>query len=154
MNTSSGGMPATRWRADVDGILVSSGGIGHGLYVISRFVPYLAGFAYGSSYAPTVATNQQLLAGTSLSDLLPKVRINGGDGSPAVGASEVYAPPQGSRPPMADMILVTAVDLAGGPRIAQTLAIIGTADAAYASTQNLYVANARSRPRNARVLML
>ncbi len=55
---------------------------------------------------------------------------------------------------MADMILVTAVDLAGGPRIAQTLAIIGTADAAYASTGNLYVANSRSRLRNASGLML
>jgi hypothetical protein len=52
------------------------------------------------------------------------------------------------------MILVTAVDLAGGPRIAQTLAIIGTVDAAYASTENLFVAGARSTLRSATGLLL
>jgi uncharacterized secreted protein with C-terminal beta-propeller domain len=147
MNTATV-LPTTRWRAEIDGYPVASRRIGNRLYVISRFVPYLTGFVFGTSYAPSVAANQAILAATPLSGLLPSVRINGGGGSPAVGASEVYVPPQGSRPATADMILVTAIDLAGGPRIAQTLAIIGTADAAYASTESLFVAGSRYPLRN------
>jgi hypothetical protein len=154
MNTSAGGIPATRWRAEIDGHPVASRRIGQRLYVISRYVPYLAGFAYGSSYAPSVAANRQMLAATTLSELLPKVRVNGGGGSPVVGVSEIFVPPQGSRAPTADMILITAVDLAGGPRIAQTLAILGTADAAYASIENLFVAGSRSPVRNANGMLL
>ncbi len=161
LDTSVGTIPSTRWRAEIDGHPVASRRIGQRLYVISRFVPYLAGFVYGSTYGPTVSANRQLLAGTSLSDLLPKVRINGGSGSPAVGASEIYVPPQGSRPASADMILVTAVDLGGGsefvrppPRIAQTLAIIGTVDSAYASIENLFVAGPRAPMRYASGMLL
>jgi uncharacterized secreted protein with C-terminal beta-propeller domain len=153
MNTGSG-FPVTRWRAEIDGNPVASRRIGQRLYIISRFVPYLAGFVFGSTYPPTVSANRQILAATPLSDLLPKVRINGGGGSPAVGASEIYVPPQGSRPASADMILVTAVDLAGGPRIAQTLAIIGTADAAYASIESLFVAGPHAPMRNASGMLL
>ena len=68
--------------------------------------------------------------------------INGGGASPAVGATEVYAPPQGTRPVVADMIMVAAIDLAA-PRIAQTLVILGGAEGVYTSLQNMYVATLR-----------
>src|SRR5258706_6844988 len=92
LDTSVGTIPSTRWWAEIDGHPVASRRIGQRLYVISRFVPYVAGFVYGSTYAPTVSANQQLLAGTSLSDLLPQVRINGGSSSPAVSPNVVYIP--------------------------------------------------------------
>ena len=43
---------------------------------------------------------------------------------------------------MANMILVTAIDLAA-PRIAQALAVIGDVEAVYASSTSLFVANSR-----------
>jgi uncharacterized secreted protein with C-terminal beta-propeller domain len=148
LSTSTPDVPVTRWRAEIDGHVVSSRRIGQRLYVVSRFVPYLPGFVYGTTFPPAVATNQQILAGTPLSELLPKVRINGGDAAAAVAVTAVNAPPQGSRKPMADMIMVTAIDLSE-PRIAQTLAIVGSAETVYASTTNLFVASSRYEWRDA-----
>jgi beta propeller domain-containing protein len=140
-------LPATLWRAEIEGHIVTTRRIGDRLYVISRYVPYLQGFAYGAGYEPQATRNRELLAWARLEDLLPKMRINGADAVAAIAPSAVHAPPQGSRSPLADMILVTAIDIAS-PRVVQTLAIIGTIDTAYASTTNLYVASARSEYRS------
>jgi len=141
-------LPATLWRAEIEGHVVTTRRIGDRLYVVSRYVPYLQGFHYGASYEPYLTRNRELLAWARLEDLLPKMRINGADAVAAVAPSAVHAPPQGSRSPLADMILVTAIDVAT-PRVAQTMAIIGTIDTAYASTGNLYLASARGEYRNA-----
>ena len=76
------------------------------------------------------------LAQTPLADLLPRVRIDGGAPAPLLSTSSIFVPPQGARPPIADMILVTAIDL-DEPRIVQSLGIVGTAETVYASTANL-----------------
>jgi hypothetical protein len=134
--------PATLWRAQVDGHVIASRRIGDRLYVVTRFVPYLPGFVYGTSYEPYVTANRQILASTPLSTLVPKVRINGGEPTAVVEATAIYAPPQGERLPVADMVLVLAIDLAS-PRIAQSLAILGSVDTVYASTGNLFIATSR-----------
>lgn len=140
--TSTSALPKTQWLAQIDGYLVSSRRIGDRLYVVSRYVPYVPGFTYGTTYAPAIADNQSLLASTPLTALLPSVRINGGASTPLLDAASVYAPPQGTRQPIADLILVTAIDLTA-PRIAQAIGIIGSVDTVYASTSNLYVASSR-----------
>ena len=148
LSTSNPDAPVTRWRAQIDGHMVSSRRIGDRLYVISRYAPYLPGFAYGATEPPAVAANQALLAGTPLSELLPKVRINGGIAAAAVPFSAVHIPPQGSRKPMADLILITAIELGALPRIAQTLAIAGSVETVYASSANLFVASSRYEARD------
>lgn len=142
MKTSNAGLPITRWRAEIEGNIVASRRIGQRLYVVSRFVPWLNGFTYGAAYPPAVVANQQLLTSTPLSALLPKVRIDGGAPGTLLGPSSIFVPPQGARLPMADMILVTAIDL-DVPRIAQSIAIIGNVETVYASTASLFVATSR-----------
>ena len=140
---SSGGIPALRWRAEIDGYLVATRRIGSKLYVVSRYAPYIQGFSYtypGSSAAADTA-NRQLLAQTPLPDLLPKVRINGIT-APLLGAGDVYSPPHGTRPPSADMIVVTVVDLEF-ERIAQSIGIAGVVETVYASPNNLVLATTR-----------
>ncbi|MCC7215693.1 MAG: beta-propeller domain-containing protein [Burkholderiales bacterium] len=153
MDVSAPDAPATRWRAEIDGHLVTSRRIGDRLYVVSRFVPYLPQFAYGATSPPAVAANEQLLAATPLSALLPGVRIDGGDAAAAVDVANVHVPPYGGRGPIADMIVVTAIDLAG-PRIAQALAILGSAETVYASPGNLFVASSRYVARDGYGFML
>jgi uncharacterized secreted protein with C-terminal beta-propeller domain len=150
---TTGALPVSRWRAEIDGYVVTSRRIGDRLYIASRFVPYIPGFVFGATAPGTVAMNRTLLANTSLASMLPQVKINGGSGSALVGTGEVYVPPQGSRTPIADMILVTAIDL-GAPRIAQALAIMGSIDTVYASTSNLYVASSRQQLRAANGTLL
>lgn len=142
LSTANPDLPTTRWRAEIDGYVVSSRRIGQRLYLVSRFVPTLPGFTFGTTYMPAVVANQQILAGTPLSAMLPQVRVAGGNAVPLVGASEIYAPPQGARSPLANMIVVTAIDLVA-PRIAQALAVIGDFEAVYASSTSLFVANSR-----------
>lgn len=139
------GLPVSRWRAKLDGVLLSSRRIGSRLYVVSRFAPFVAGYTYGATIEPYVSANRVLLAQTPLNDLLPRVRIDNGAATPLVNAATVHVPPQGARPPMADMIVVTAIDL-DSPRVVQSLAIVGTAETVYASTTNLFVATSRQTP--------
>src|SRR5689334_13574746 len=150
---ASGALPVTRWRAQLDGYLVASRRIGERLYVVSRFVPNLNGFVYGGTSTANVASNQAIRGATPLAALLPQVSINGGAASPLVGTSEVFIPPQGSRAPIADMVVVTAIDL-GAPRIAQAMVVLGSVDAVYASPTNLYVASSRQDLRAANGVLL
>lgn len=142
MSLANPDLPETTWRAEIEGHIVTSRRIGDRVYVVSRFVPFLPVFSYGASNPAAVAQNRALLANAPLSALLPAVRVNGGEATPLVEASMVYAPPQGARKPLADMILVTAIDLAA-PRIAQSIAIVGPVETVYASTTHLFVASSR-----------
>lgn len=149
LDASGDSLPSSYWHAQIDGYLVASRRIGDRVYVVSRFMPLVPGFVYGAgATGQAAAANQALLAATPLSSLLPQVRINDGAPSPLVGTAEIYAPPQGARTPLADMILVTAIDLAA-PRIAQSFAVVGSVDAVYASPTNLYIASSRQVLRTA-----
>ncbi|MEO7742765.1 MAG: beta-propeller domain-containing protein [Usitatibacter sp.] len=146
-------LPATLWRAEIEGTMVATRRIGDRLYVISRFVPYIQGFSYGVRSEPYLSRNRDLLAWARLEDLLPKMRVNGADAVTAMNASTMFAPPQGSRTPLADMIMVTVIDVAS-PRVLQTLGIIGTIETVYASTGNLYLASSRSEYRGPNAIVL
>ena len=143
MEATQSGLPVTLWRAQIDGTLVASRRVGSRLYVVSRYVPWLAQFAYGVTVEPYASANRQVLASTPLSRLLPNVRIGDAAPVPLLATSAIHVPPQGARPAVADMILVTAIDL-DPPRIVQSLAIAGTVDTVYASSANLFVATSRS----------
>lgn len=135
--------PAMRWQLQIDGFLVSSRLIGSRLYVVTRSSPSIPGFTYGAPVGTSAfATNQSLLANTPLASLLPGYRVNGGARVAAVAPADVLLPPQGGRPPIADTMLVTAVDL-DKLALAGALAIVGTPETFYASTQNLYIATSR-----------
>lgn len=135
-------LPVSLWRAEIEGHVLSSRLVGQRLYVVSRYVPYVEGFSYGSTWEPAATRNRELLAWTPLEALLPKLRVNGTQAVPLVQASTIHVPPQGSRAPLADMILVTAIDLEA-LRVADTLAILGSTEAVYASPGNLYLASTR-----------
>ena len=144
---TSGSLPTSRWRMEVDGHLVSSRRIGDRLYVIARHVPNLPGFVMGARDPAQIAANERLLAEASLESLLPKARINGGATATLVSATQVYAPPLGVQGQIADLILVYAIDLAT-PGITQALAIAGRVDTVYASPTNLYLSSSRYTLRN------
>jgi hypothetical protein len=112
--------PQSRWRAKIDGHLISTRRIGDALYVVTRSVPTVDGFTQGI-LAPSQRTFERANA-LPLGDLLPRISVNGGIPTPLVDASQVFAPPQGDRLPSADMTIVTVIDL-GQARVRQALAI-------------------------------
>ena len=141
-------LPVTRWTAEIDGHLLASRRIGDRLYVVSRFVPTIPGFAAGATSAAQLASNDQLLASTALEAMLPRVRVNGAAAATFLVPQSVYLPPQGRRAAMPDMVVVTAIDLAT-PGVTQALAVVGTADSVYVSSENLYLARPRYDYRSA-----
>ena len=141
-------LPATRWTAEIDGFLLASRRIGGRLYLVSRFAPAVPGFVPGAGSATQIATNGQILASTPLEAMLPRARVNGAAATALLPAQSVYLPPQGTRVAMPDMVVVTAIDLAA-PAISQALAVVGTADSVYVSSENLYLARPRYEYRSA-----
>lgn len=143
LDTTDTGAPVTRWRALIEGHILSTRRVGERVYVVTRFVPNLPGFTFGAYYAPERAANRALLAATPLQALLPRVSIDGAASVALLDAASVYAPPTGARLLMPDLVVVTAIDLST-PRITQSLAVSGGADTVYASPANLYVASSRT----------
>ncbi len=134
--------PVSRWRADIEGTLVSSRRIGSRLYLVSRYFPFVPNFIYGATTPAAMLANQQLIASTPLAAFLPRVRVGEGAAEPLVTPATLFSPPPGTRRPVANMVVVTAIDLAA-PRIAQSLAIVGYGEAVYASPSSLFVATSR-----------
>jgi uncharacterized secreted protein with C-terminal beta-propeller domain len=69
--------PVLEIDARIDGIFVESRRIGNTVYVVSRYTPWIDTLAYYVTTAAEQQENQQILANTSLDDLLPKITING-----------------------------------------------------------------------------
>jgi hypothetical protein len=138
---------ATRFSASIDGHPVASRRIGDRLYVVSRFVPAIPGFTFGFADS-NFASNGVILANTPVGQMVPKRRVNGGAASDAVAVTSIYAPPQGSTRPFADMIVLTSIDLANA-RVTDSLAIVGAVETVYVSPRNLYIATTRQDQRAA-----
>ncbi|HUP30173.1 MAG TPA: beta-propeller domain-containing protein [Usitatibacter sp.] len=147
LDISSPEQPVSRWRADIDGYIVSSRRVGSKLYLVSRFTPYLPGFTFNAYTPAQRAANDEILATVALDTMLPKARVTDGSLAAIVQAPQVYAPPLGSRKPTADLILITAIDL-DQRRIVQSMAIAGPVETVYVSTDNLFVASSRTELRN------
>ena len=142
LDLSTPSQPSSRWKAKVSGALVSSRRIGDRLYLVTRFAPSLPGYA---TYAPNDSVreaNRALVEAAPLSALLPTVSTNGGEPVAAVGPQDVYAPQLGGSQAVADMVVVTAIDVREA-RIVDTLAIAGRTEAMYVSSANLYLASTR-----------
>lgn len=142
LDISSPELPMSRWRADIDGHTVASRRVGSTLYVVSRFTPHLPGFVTSAYSREERSANEQLLAAAALESFMPKVRTTDGGLGTLLKASDVLSPPQGTRKGVADLVVVTAIDI-DARRIKQSLAIAGYVDAVYVSLSSLFVASSR-----------
>lgn len=145
--------PVSRYRATLPGTMVSSRRIGDRLYVVTRFTPHIPGYV---SYAYTDAqraANRQLAAATPIMDMLPWISENGGPKTVTTPLSSIYAPQFGGNVAVADMVVVSAFDLKG-PRLAQSLAIVGRTEAMFVSNSAIYLASSRYDPRPANLSLL
>jgi Beta propeller domain len=145
LDNSTPDAPVRLWHARLDGFLIASRRIGDDLYLVTRHVPEVAGFDYYNATDATRAANRTRLSNTSLSTLLPGIRINGGASVPLVSPMRIFAPPQGARGLLADVFAVTVISLAQ-PGIRDSLGVMGTLDTIYMSPSALYLASARNAP--------
>jgi len=69
--------PQLEIDATIDGVFVESRRIGDTVYIVSRYAPWIEGLDYYVTTPEQQASNQAILDGVSLDDLLPKISVNG-----------------------------------------------------------------------------
>lgn len=137
--------PISLWRAEIDGVLLSSRRIGNQLYVIHRSSRMPQGLLRDGT-PEALAHNQALVATIPGADLLPTIRIRGGERQPLLGAQSVFLPPTGDRPVMPEFALLTRINLID-PDDRESLAVIGGVETVYVAPESVYIATSRYAPR-------
>lgn len=129
----------------IDGYLIASRRINDIIYIISRYTPNIEGYLLYPGTETEKQANAALLAGTSLSDLLPDIRIDGKEKGDLVTPENCYLPPTPNKEVATpDIITITAIDLAL-PQTHGSSCIVGQAETIYVSPQSLYLATTRYR---------
>jgi hypothetical protein len=126
IDVSNPAIPHLGRRIGIDGYHVASRRIGETLYLVSRYTPRI----------PEVVPY-------TLNNLLPKWSIDGVEQGPMVGANTCYQPSGSSVETTADLIVVSAINLANPQAAPQSQCLTGASEAVYVSTEALYIATAR-----------
>jgi len=140
--------PALDIEATIDGIFVESRRIGNTVYIVSRYTPYIEGLHYYVETAAQQAENEQLLAETTLDDLLPKITING-ETRPLVAPERCYVPTDRDERGYGVITSVTAVPL-DNPQAFSTTCYNKDAYGVYVSENALYFTELRPDAAEAR----
>src|SRR3972149_86630 len=144
-NVSDPASPSGVTSLSIDGYLIASRRIGETIYIVSRYTPYIEGYLPYPGTEKEKQNNAALLAGTTLSELLPDIRINGEEKGDLVTPENCYLPPMPEdMVATPDIITITAIDLAS-PQTPRSSCIVGQAETVYVSPQSLYLATTRYR---------
>lgn len=135
--------PARIARMTFDGRLIASRRIGNRLYLVTRYTPELPDFEFYPRNADDMERNERILAGAGLSELLPRMSLDGADRGELVVPERSFLPPRDDGAlPEPGLITAVALNLARpGEKTTQTVA--GAAETLYVSTESLYVATTR-----------
>jgi len=69
--------PRLEIDATIDGVFVESRRIDNTIYIVSRFAPWIDGLNYAVATPAQQQSNEAVLAGVALDELLPKISVNG-----------------------------------------------------------------------------
>ena len=144
-NVSDPAKPSGMISLSIDGYLLASRRINETLYIVSRYTPYIEGYLPYPLTERDKQNNASLLYGSSLSELLPDIRINGEGKGDLVNPGNCYlSPVPEDTVATPDIITITAIDLAS-PQTPQSSCIVGQAETVYVSPESLYLATTRYR---------
>lgn len=151
-NVGTPSTPAKIARISLDGQLIASRRIEEVLYVVTRFTPSLQNFIIHPLTAQESQQNEVLLQQAKLTDLLPRLAVNGSPSGSLIRPDVCFLPPrENGQPEQADLISVTAVNL-NMPEAPVTQTIVAAAETVYVSPQSLYLATTRNQYRGPGVL--
>lgn len=135
--------PAKHWTLEFDGSLLTSRRINNTLYVVTRFTPSVEGVIPFPVEQAQIESNQALIDGARLSELLPDVRKNDEESRKLLLGSECYLPnPEFDELSViyssGSIVTVTAVDLAN-PDNMESVCLNTFASGFYMSKDSLYI---------------
>ncbi|RZA05507.1 MAG: hypothetical protein EOO68_06470, partial [Moraxellaceae bacterium] len=131
-------VPAKAWAMTLDGDLLATRKIGNTLYVVTSFVPAISDLMYGASTKDELATNEKLIASTSLDKLLPNYTINGGASQPLNKESCLVPASAKSTEGHLNLINITTIDLSK-QTLVNSVCINTNVEGVYSSLHNLYL---------------
>lgn len=122
-----------------DGDLIDSRRTADALWLVSRYQPEVAGYR---RYAATVADNESnmlVLQNASLTDLLPKRRLNNGVPEPLVASQQCYLPENAASDEGSDRMVVLTRIATSAPYQTESSCILASVNDFYMSTESLYL---------------
>jgi uncharacterized secreted protein with C-terminal beta-propeller domain len=138
---SEGARPQLRWSAELDGHMIEARRIGAQLYLILRYAPHIQDFRYSVQNQADREHNAALLAATSLSDLLPRIHIDGRS-LPLFEPASVHLPPAARAAARPDFVSVLRIAIAD-PALRDSVAVVGGVAAAHVSRESVFVTSSR-----------
>lgn len=136
----------SREKLTIDGALVSSRRVGDTLYVVTRYTPWIDDYRPLPVDAPVdskeedSSTNTDVLAKTTLVDLVPQVRDTRDEVMDLVQAQDCYLPVNAvDRNLNPSIITVTGIPI-DNPTEFQSLCFLGGSETLYMTTESLYLA--------------
>ncbi len=126
-----------------DGHLVGSRRIGESLYLVLRHSPAIPNYHIGISGAAEMAENEQRLAETKLTDLLPNWWLDDADQGDLLSHDQCYRTEVSDEAVSADLVVVLAIDLRQPEQKPHARCLVGPSETLYISTEALYLATSR-----------
>lgn len=129
-------LPQQDWAITLDGDFVDSRRIGDMLYVVTRFNPWIPGLQPDFLDESRRAANEQILANTSVTALLPQYDV--GDGNKPLTGSCYIQDGVNQQMGYANVINITAIDLKN-QQLVGSQCMNGAADTLSLSLESLYL---------------
>lgn len=127
-------------RITLDGFHVASRRIGEIVYLVTRYTPNLPGVTPYPSTEAQISGNQRAIQSATLDDLLPKWSLDGVVQGPLVAAANCFRDTATEASASADLIVVSAIDLANPQAAPRAQCLTGGSESVYVSPEALYVA--------------
>ena len=140
VDVSNPALAAAGERINIDGFLIDSRRIGDALYVVTQHRPVLAAQQLPAS--ATGAEREAAINRLSATDLLPRMRRNGGAPEPLLADSDCYLQ-NANASSAVQFTTITVFDLRSATLARTSRCFVGGSEAVYMSTANLYVATTR-----------
>jgi len=138
--------PRQRHLLTFDGHLVASRRIGTTLYLVTRHYPWIRDYLPAAVTAEQKRHNAEVLERATLSDLLPRWRVDDEEWQAYLTSSRsCYLPPLEENRLSADVISIIAIDLRNPARRPTARCLVGPTETLYMSTGSLYLATVRHR---------
>lgn len=135
--------PEQQTTITVGGHLVATRRIGETLYLVTRQQPFVEGLIDDPESQEDVEANLELLADVPLSDLLPALSIDGQDRGSVVASASTFLPPLPDGAVRADLVTLTAVNLAEPTLDPETVTFVGLSETVFASQRAFYLVTSR-----------
>ncbi len=137
VDVSDAAAPVPGTRLTLDGSLVDSRRVGNRLYLVTRHQPVLA--ADVMPFGTPEADREAMIGAVGAADVLPRVRVNGGEAKPLVAETDCWLQTDPGSPAI-EITTLTVVDLDSPGLAFRSRCFVGGSEALYMSTSALYVA--------------